>query len=103
MANDQMRDLFATIIKDIDKQVLTVGESQCELDSQLDKLISILNSIKIDKELTEEISINAKRITSLKNRLTLIHTILSNSSDRCGRTLAACKSAVNTLETPSST
>lgn len=98
---DKMKEMFTKIITDIDKQVLTVSESQCELDSQLDRLISTLDSIKIDEKLTDEISANAKRISSLKSRLTLIHTILSNSSARCSRTLAACGAAVSSLNTQS--
>lgn len=97
-ARDQMKDLFEAMIKDIDGQVLTLSESQCELDSQLDKLISLLDSIEIDKNLTREISVNAKRIASLKSRLTLIHTLLSDSSDRCGRTLVACRDAVGSIK-----
>lgn len=98
---DRMKEMFARIITDIDQQVLTVSESQCELDSQLDRLISTLDSIRIDEKLTDEISANAKRISSLKSRLTLIHTILSNSSARCSRTLAACGAAVSSLNNPS--
>lgn len=94
---DRMKEMFANIITDIDKQVLVVGQSQSELDSQLDKLIAALESIRIDEKLTDDISANAKRISSLKNRLTLIHTILSNASDRCSKTLAACGSAVNSI------
>lgn len=97
---DKMKEMFSKIITDIDNQVLTVSESQCELDSQLDRLITTLDSIKIDEKLTDEIKVNAKRITSLKERLTLIHTILSNSSARCSRTLAACGTAVSSLNTP---
>ena len=91
---NKMKDLFAKIITDVDNHVLIVGESQVELDLQLDKLIATLDSIKVDKSLTDEISANAKRISSLKSRLTLIHSILSNASQRCSRTLAACSSAV---------
>lgn len=94
---DKMKEMFSKIITDIDNQVLTVSESQCELDSQLDRLITTLDSIKIDEKLTDEIKVNAKRISSLKERLTLIHTILSNSSARCSRTLAACGTAVSSL------
>lgn len=94
---DKMKEMFAKIITDIDDQVLTVSESQCELDTQLNRLISTLDSIKVDEKLTEEISANAKRISSLKSRLTLIHTILSNSSERCSRTLAACGAAINSF------
>lgn len=94
---DKMKDVFAKIITDIDQQVLIVSESQSELDSQLDRLISILDSIKIDEKLTDDISANADRISSLRSRLTLIHSILSNSSARCSRTLAACGAAVSSL------
>lgn len=100
MLRDKMKEMFSKIITDIDNQVLTVSESQCELDSQLDRLIATLDSIKIDEKLTDEIKVNAKRISSLKERLTLIHTILSNSSARCSRTLAACGTAVSSLNTP---
>lgn len=95
---DKMKDMFAKIVTDIDKQVLTVSESQCELDSQLDLLNETLDSIKIDEKLTEEIRANAQRILSMKGRLTLIHTILSNASQRCGRTLSACSAAVNSIK-----
>lgn len=92
---DKMKNMFAKIIKDIDDRVLTVSQSQTELGDQLDKLISTLDDIKIDEKLTSEISANAKRISSLKSRLTLVHTILSNSSERCSRTLAGCGAAIN--------
>lgn len=97
MSKNDLKEMFKKIITDVDKQVLIVGESQNELDEELDRLISILDSIKIDDKLTEELSTNAKRISSLKSRLTLIHTILSNSSDRCSRTLAAAGTAVNAI------
>lgn len=103
LLRDKMREMFARIITDIDNQVLTVSESQSELDSQLDRLITTLDSIRIDEKLTDEMSANAKRISSLKTRLTLIHTILSNSSARCCRTLAACGAAVSSYNLPSST
>lgn len=103
MLRDKMKQMFAKLITDIDNQVLTVNESQNELDSQLDRLISTLNSIKIDEKLTDDISANAKRISSLKSRLTLIHTILSNSSARCSRTLAACGAAVSSLSSTGAT
>lgn len=100
LLRDKMKEMFAKIITDIDEQVLTVSESQSELDSQLNRLISTLDSIKIDEKLTDEIKANSKRISSLKDRLTLIHTILSNSSARCSRTLAACGAAVSSLNSP---
>lgn len=90
-----MKEMFAKIITDIDNQVLAVSGSQNELDSQLDALITTLDSIKVDEKLTDEIKSNADRISSLKSRLTLIHTILSNSSARCTRTLAACGAALD--------
>lgn len=92
LLRDKMKEMFARIITDIDNQVLTVSESQSELDSQLDRLIKTLDSIRIDEKLTDEMSANAKRISSLKTRLTLVHTILSNSSARCCRTLEAVSS-----------
>lgn len=97
---DKMKDLFADIIRDIDNQVLAVGQSQSELDAQLDKLISTLDSIRIDEKLTDDISANAQRISSLKSRLTLIHSILSNASDRCSKTLAACGSSISSISIP---
>lgn len=97
---DKMKEMFVNIIADIDKQVLRVGESQSELDSQLDTLITTLESIRIDEKLTDDINENTKRISSLKSRLTLIHTILNNASDRCSKTLAACSSAINSINAP---
>ena len=91
---DKMKDLFAKFISNIDDHVLDVGKSQCELDAQLDKLIETLDSIKIDEKLTVDISENAKRISALKSRLTVIHTILSDASARCSRTLTACGAAL---------
>lgn len=100
VVRDKMKEMFANIIADIDKQVLIVGQSQSELDSQLDKLIATLEGIRIDEKLTDDIISNTKRISSLKSRLTLIHTILSNASDRCSKTLVACSSAVSLINTP---
>lgn len=98
---DNMKELFVKIISDVDKQVLAVSESQSELDVELDRLINTLNNIKIDEEFSTELSSNAKRISSLKSRLTLVHTILANASARCSRTLSACGAAVDSLATPS--
>lgn len=92
-----MKDKIKELITNIDKQVLTVSESQCELDKQLDKFIATLDNIKIDEKLTNEICANTKRISSLKSRLTVIHTILNNSSARCSNTLTACQAAVSSL------
>lgn len=96
IVHDRMKDIFAKIITDVDEHVLDVGQSQCELDEQLDRLISTLDSIKIDDKLTDEISENSKRIASLKSRLTVIHTILRDASTRCSRTLSACNSVIST-------
>lgn len=92
-----MKGKIKELITNIDKQVLTVSESQSELDKQLDKFITTLDNIKIDEKLTDEICANTKRISSLKSRLTVIHTILSNSSARCSNTLTACQAAVSSL------
>jgi 16S rRNA A1518/A1519 N6-dimethyltransferase RsmA/KsgA/DIM1 with predicted DNA glycosylase/AP lyase activity len=88
---DKMKELFARLITNIDDNVLDVGKSQCELDSQLDQLLKTLDSIDIDEKLTTDIAESAKRISTLKTRLTVIHTILSDASARCSRTLAACR------------
>lgn len=87
MDEQALRDLFAKFISDIDSNVLDVGKSQCELSSQLDNLVKTLDTIEIDEKLTGDIKENAKRISTIKDRLTVIHTVLSDASARCSRTL----------------
>lgn len=95
--NGKMKQLFSKLIIDVDAKVLSVSETQSDLDLQLDRLIKTLDEIKLNDKLTNHINVNFKRLYALKRRLTLIHTILSNSSSRCKRLLAANRSTVASL------
>lgn len=88
----QMKQVFTSLIGQIDKHILEVVESQSSLDGQLDCLLTTLDGIKVDDNLTDQISTNVKRIASLKSRITVCHNILNNSSDRCNRILVAASS-----------
>lgn len=91
--NDRMksklRQVFISLIGNIDKHVLELGESQSELNRELNDLLGKLDRIKIDESLTNQICANAKRIANLKSRMIVCHNILNNSSDRCNRILTA--------------
>ena len=86
--------MFAKIITDIDDQVLKVSQSQCQLDSQLDLLNSTLDTIKIDEKLTDDINASTSKISSLRSRLTLIHSILNNASQRCTKLIKTSQLAI---------
>lgn len=94
-----MQDLFQKLIADIDSQILKVGDSQNELEAELDKFINSLESIKVDDGLTDQIIANAKRIANLKSRVTMCHNILNNSRDRCNRILAAAPNLTDVQST----
>lgn len=89
-----LKQLFLKLISDIDDQILQVGSSQSELEDEINRLINTLDSIKMDDGLAKEISSSSKRIVSLKSRITMCHNILSNTSDRCNRILAAASNIV---------
>lgn len=95
MLEDNMKTLFSDVIGQLDTHIQEVSKSQNELEQQLNKLMATLDSVKVDESLTNETNANSKKIASLKSRLTVINTIVTNACDRCNRTLAACQSAVS--------
>lgn len=61
--------------------------SQQRLEQQLNALLETLDDIKIDENMTEEISKTAKRVVELKRRITLVNSIINNSTWRCQKIL----------------
>lgn len=92
VVNNQMNQIFLNLISEIDDRVLKLGESQHELEAEIDQLFKTLDGIKVDDGLTNKIISSSKRIASMKSRITLCHNILSTSSERCNRVLAAASS-----------
>lgn len=86
---DEMKQVFLSLIGNIDEQILKVGQSQSELNNELDTLLTKLSGIRIDESLTDQICANSKRITDIRSRMIVCQNILNNSSDRCNRILVA--------------
>jgi hypothetical protein len=87
---DELMNLFYPVILSLEEQVSQVQLSQSLLKNELESLLITINQVKekLDQDrlivLLEE---KAKKLISIKRRLTLIHTILQNSNERCRKLL----------------
>jgi hypothetical protein len=78
----------------LEEQVHRVATSQVELRTELDGLLNALREIKNRVEqdtLVTVLEAKAKKLVALKRRLTLVHTILQNSNERCRKLMISNK------------
>jgi len=84
--SSQLITLFQPVLYGLEEQVHRVASSQVEFRTQLDSLLGALLDIKnrVDQDsLVTILDDKSKKLVALKRRLTLIHTILQNSNERC--------------------
>lgn len=86
MDTNQLITLFKPVLYGLEEQVHRVAASQVALRTELDGLLNSLREIKNRVEqdsLVTMLEAKSKKLIALKRRLTLIHTILQNSNERC--------------------
>lgn len=83
--------LFNKILVGFETKIQESFMSQQRLDEQINGLLETLENIKIDEGMTEDIAKTAKRVVELKRRITLINSIINNSTCRCRSILESNK------------
>ncbi|KAI1295601.1 SNARE-associated protein Snapin [Halotydeus destructor] len=82
----KLMNIFRPVLYSLEENVARVANSQVELRSELDALLVALRQVKVKLEedsLTATLEEKSKKLVALKRRLTLVHTILQNSNERC--------------------
>lgn len=90
---EQFVTLFEPLIINLENHVEKVTQSQDNLRRELEALLINLRSVQTNNELTELLEEKAKKLVSLKRRLTLVHTILENVNERCRKMMITHKIA----------
>jgi len=94
---NQLITLFKPVLYGLEEQVHRVATSQVELRTELDGLLNALRDIKNRVEqdtLVTVLEAKAKKLVALKRRLTLVHTILQNSNERCRKLMISNKISI---------
>ena len=84
-------ELYKPVVYEIEQYCGNLKNSQMILNRQLEDFFQSLRDLKFKLEndkLSEQLDENAKKVLAIKRKLTLIHTIIQNSDDRCKRLLA---------------
>lgn len=84
-------ELYKPVIYEIEQYCGNLRTSQMVLNKQLEEFFQLLRDLKLKLEndkLSEQLDENAKKVIAIKRKLTLIHTIIQNSDDRCKRLIA---------------
>ena len=84
-------ELYKPVIYEIEQYCGNLKSSQMILNRQLEDFFQSLRDLKFKLEndkLSEQLDENAKKVIAIKRKLTLIHTIIQNSDDRCKRLIA---------------
>lgn len=84
-------ELYKPVIYEIEQYCGNLKNSQTILNRQLEEFFQSLRDLKFKLEndkLSEQLDENAKKVIAIKRKLTLIHTIIQNSDDRCKRLIA---------------
>lgn len=84
--------LFHPVLINLEKNVQNVALSQVELRVQLDTLLTELTTIRArveDSKMSQMLEEKSKKLIALKRRLTLVHTILQNSNERCRKLMSS--------------
>lgn len=88
---ENIYNLYKPVIYEIEQYCGNLKNSQTILNKQLEDFFQLLRDLKFKLEndkLAEQLDENAKKIITIKRKLTLIHTIIQNSDDRCKRLIA---------------
>lgn len=84
-------ELYKPVVYEIEQYCGNLKNSQMILNRQLEDFFQSLRDLKFKLEndkLSEQLDENAKKVLAIKRKLTLIHTIIQNSDDRCKRLIA---------------
>lgn len=98
---NQLITLFKPVLYGLEEQVHRVAASQVELRTELDALLHSLREVKNRVEqdsLVIIIEAKAKKLVALKRRLTLVHTILQNSNERCRKIMVNHKITIDSSQ-----
>lgn len=90
-STENMVAVFLPVLANLEKSVQHVALSQVALRSELDALLLELNTIRSrieDNKMSQVLDGKSKTLIALKRRLTLVHTILQNSNERCRKLMA---------------
>lgn len=87
-SQDHLMQLFTPMLIQLESSVAEVAASQGRLNDELNTLMSRLKQVK-EASSNDRMAIileeKSKRLIALKRRLTLVHTLIQNSNERCRR------------------
>lgn len=89
---ENLVSIFHPVLINLEKSVQNVALSQVELRGQLDALLFELTTIRSrveDSKMSQVLEEKSKKLIALKRRLTLVHTILQNSNERCKKLMSS--------------
>ena len=95
---DHLLQLFKPMLLKLEESVEQVSISQNKLRCELDGLMTKLREVKeasSNDQMAVILEEKSKRLIALKRRLTLVHTLLQNSNERCRRLIVQHKIASN--------
>lgn len=98
--HDHLMQLFTPMLIQLESSVNEVSASQSRLSNELTTLMTRLKEVKEASSNDQMASIleeKAKRLIALKRRLTLVHTLIQNSNERCRRLIVQHKISTNPL------
>lgn len=88
---ESIYELYRPVIYEIEQNCGNLKNSQMALNRQLEDFFQLLRELKSKLEndkLSQQLDENAKKVIAIRRKLTLIHTIIQNSDDRCKRLIA---------------
>ena len=89
---DHIISIFEPVLVNLEEQVNRVEKSQLALRGQLDSLLETLRLLKENSEGDQFLIVledKSKKLIALKRKLTLVHTLLQNSNERCRKLITA--------------
>lgn len=101
---DYLLHLFKPMLIKLEESVQGVAVSQNKLRCELDALMAKLKEVKeasSNDQMAVILEEKSKRLIALKRRLTLVHTLLQNSNERCRRLIVQHK-ITSSASTPTS-
>lgn len=86
-----VKSIFEPILVDLEGQICSVECGQIHLKKELEALLDSLGQLKSvcrEDNLIAVLEEKSKKLISLKRKLTLVHTLLQNSNERCIKLLS---------------
>lgn len=100
---ESIYELYKPVIYELEQYCGNLKNSQMLLNRQLEDFFQLLRDLKFKLEndkLAEQLDENAKKVIVIKRKLTLIHTIIQNSDDRCKRLITKYSSKDSSKDNP---